>query len=199
MDGYGFAEPYNLHPTLKDLVLHYAHNSLIPHNDTLDTTLRIPVACSRRWVDSLFFYSTPWLSFTPNKQIFIIFRIISVLVSLFNAFNQVLRLLCFFDYNRKRNAPNPTRCLLIYYPRIRPCSNNFTSWASVCILYSYNQFTFSLWFLPDLQWRFELCCFLSVVDWLYFFVAIMFPVKQVGESPPLQSASSVINFGAVQF
>ena len=48
VNGYRFAEFCNLHPTLKDLVLYYARNSLISHNDMLDTTLRIPLACSRR-------------------------------------------------------------------------------------------------------------------------------------------------------
>lgn len=42
-DGFGFAEPFNLHQTLKDLVLHYAHNSLLPHNEMLDTTLKTPL------------------------------------------------------------------------------------------------------------------------------------------------------------
>ncbi|XP_022236096.1 phosphatidylinositol 3-kinase regulatory subunit alpha-like isoform X2 [Limulus polyphemus] len=41
--GYGFAEPYNIHPTLKSLVLHYAQTSLEEHNDTLQTTLAYPV------------------------------------------------------------------------------------------------------------------------------------------------------------
>lgn len=40
--GLGFAEPYNIYPTLKDLVLHYATNSLEIHNDSLNTTLKIP-------------------------------------------------------------------------------------------------------------------------------------------------------------
>jgi len=40
---YGFAEPYYIHHTLKDLVLHYRETSLFEHNDELDTTLRIPV------------------------------------------------------------------------------------------------------------------------------------------------------------
>ena len=48
VNGYRFAEPYNLRPTLKDLVLHYARNSLIGQNDMLDTTLCIPFACSQR-------------------------------------------------------------------------------------------------------------------------------------------------------
>ncbi|XP_055694445.1 phosphatidylinositol 3-kinase regulatory subunit gamma [Lutzomyia longipalpis] len=41
--GYGFAEPYNVYSTLKALVLHYAHNSLEEHNDSLLTTLKYPV------------------------------------------------------------------------------------------------------------------------------------------------------------
>nr|CAB3264881.1 phosphatidylinositol 3-kinase regulatory subunit gamma [Phallusia mammillata] len=47
-DGYGFAEPFNLHVTLTDLVLHYAHNSLIPHNERLDTKLETPLAVAWR-------------------------------------------------------------------------------------------------------------------------------------------------------
>ncbi|XP_046801517.1 phosphatidylinositol 3-kinase regulatory subunit gamma [Lucilia cuprina] len=41
--GYGFAAPYNIYHTLKKLVEHYASNSLEEHNDTLTTTLSIPV------------------------------------------------------------------------------------------------------------------------------------------------------------
>lgn len=41
-EGYGFAEPFNLHQSVEDLVLHYAQNSLIPHNDKLDTKLLHP-------------------------------------------------------------------------------------------------------------------------------------------------------------
>ncbi|KAG8181690.1 hypothetical protein JTE90_014823 [Oedothorax gibbosus] len=41
--GYGFAEPYNAHPTLKSLVLHYSQNSLEEHNSALKTTLAFPV------------------------------------------------------------------------------------------------------------------------------------------------------------
>ena len=41
--GFGFAEPYNVHPSLKSLVLHYAQTSLEEHNDTLKTTLAYPV------------------------------------------------------------------------------------------------------------------------------------------------------------
>ncbi|XP_064099652.1 phosphatidylinositol 3-kinase regulatory subunit alpha-like isoform X3 [Macrobrachium nipponense] len=40
--GYGFAEPFLIYPTLKDLVLHYAENSLFMHNDLLSTTLKFP-------------------------------------------------------------------------------------------------------------------------------------------------------------
>ncbi|XP_037709218.1 phosphatidylinositol 3-kinase regulatory subunit gamma [Drosophila subpulchrella] len=41
--GFGFAAPYNIYPSLKKLVEHYANNSLEEHNDTLTTTLRWPV------------------------------------------------------------------------------------------------------------------------------------------------------------
>ncbi|XP_043070608.1 phosphatidylinositol 3-kinase regulatory subunit gamma [Drosophila grimshawi] len=41
--GLGFAAPYNIYPTLKHLVEHYASNSLEEHNDTLTTVMRIPV------------------------------------------------------------------------------------------------------------------------------------------------------------
>lgn len=41
--GFGFAEPYNIYPTLKDLVLHYATNSLEIHNDSLKTKLLYPI------------------------------------------------------------------------------------------------------------------------------------------------------------
>nr|DBA17713.1 TPA: hypothetical protein GDO54_016043 [Pyxicephalus adspersus] len=41
--GYGFAEPYNLYSTLKELVLHYQHTSLVQHNDSLNVRLAHPV------------------------------------------------------------------------------------------------------------------------------------------------------------
>ncbi|KAF4528663.1 hypothetical protein B566_EDAN019056 [Ephemera danica] len=41
--GFGFAEPYNIYSSLKELVLHYAQNSLEEHNDSLTTTLAFPV------------------------------------------------------------------------------------------------------------------------------------------------------------
>uniref|UniRef100_A0A8D0GWB1 Phosphoinositide-3-kinase regulatory subunit 2 n=1 Tax=Sphenodon punctatus TaxID=8508 RepID=A0A8D0GWB1_SPHPU len=41
--GYGFAEPYNLYASLKELVLHYKHASLVQHNDSLNVTLAHPV------------------------------------------------------------------------------------------------------------------------------------------------------------
>ncbi|NXJ88510.1 P85A kinase, partial [Corythaixoides concolor] len=41
--GYGFAEPYNLYNTLKDLVLHYQQTSLVQHNDSLNVRLAYPV------------------------------------------------------------------------------------------------------------------------------------------------------------
>jgi len=40
---YGFAEPYFIHLTLKDLVLHYRETSLFEHNDEMDITLRTPI------------------------------------------------------------------------------------------------------------------------------------------------------------
>uniref|UniRef100_A0A8D9A0V9 Phosphatidylinositol 3-kinase regulatory subunit alpha n=1 Tax=Cacopsylla melanoneura TaxID=428564 RepID=A0A8D9A0V9_9HEMI len=41
--GFGFAEPYNIYPSLVELVVHYAGNSLEEHNDDLKTTLAYPV------------------------------------------------------------------------------------------------------------------------------------------------------------
>ncbi|XP_019764916.1 phosphatidylinositol 3-kinase regulatory subunit alpha isoform X3 [Dendroctonus ponderosae] len=41
--GFGFSEPYNIYPTLLELVLHYATNSLEIHNDLLTTVLKHPV------------------------------------------------------------------------------------------------------------------------------------------------------------
>ncbi|XP_071342150.1 phosphatidylinositol 3-kinase regulatory subunit gamma-like isoform X2 [Trachinotus anak] len=40
--GYGFAEPYNLYSSLRELVLHYRHTSLIQHNKQLNVTLAWP-------------------------------------------------------------------------------------------------------------------------------------------------------------
>ncbi|TDH08681.1 hypothetical protein EPR50_G00100670 [Perca flavescens] len=40
--GYGFAEPYNLYPSLRELVLHYRHTSLNKHNQQLNVTLAWP-------------------------------------------------------------------------------------------------------------------------------------------------------------
>ncbi|XP_064789023.1 gamma-interferon-inducible lysosomal thiol reductase-like [Oncorhynchus masou masou] len=34
--GYGFAEPYDLYSSLRELVLHYRHTSLVQHNDLLN-------------------------------------------------------------------------------------------------------------------------------------------------------------------
>ncbi|XP_033307032.1 phosphatidylinositol 3-kinase regulatory subunit alpha isoform X4 [Bombus vosnesenskii] len=44
--GFGFAEPYNIHKSLKHLVLHYAQNSLEEHNESLNTTLAYPAFAS---------------------------------------------------------------------------------------------------------------------------------------------------------
>lgn len=41
--GYGFAEPYDVHCSLRDLVLHYRLHSLAQHNDALDVRLSHPV------------------------------------------------------------------------------------------------------------------------------------------------------------
>ncbi|XP_068197067.1 phosphatidylinositol 3-kinase regulatory subunit beta isoform X2 [Antennarius striatus] len=41
--GYGFAEPYNLYSSLKELVLHYKNVSLVQHNDQLNVNLAYPV------------------------------------------------------------------------------------------------------------------------------------------------------------
>nr|XP_020450894.1 phosphatidylinositol 3-kinase regulatory subunit alpha-like isoform X1 [Monopterus albus] len=46
--GYGFAEPYNLYSSLKELVLHYQHTSLVQHNDSLNVTLAFPVYSQQR-------------------------------------------------------------------------------------------------------------------------------------------------------
>lgn len=45
--GFGFSEPYNIYPSLKQLVLHYARNSLEEHNEELRTTLLYPVFALR--------------------------------------------------------------------------------------------------------------------------------------------------------
>ncbi|XP_037837194.1 phosphoinositide-3-kinase, regulatory subunit 3b (gamma) isoform X3 [Kryptolebias marmoratus] len=41
--GFGFAEPYNLYGSLKELVLHYRQASLVQHNDSLNVRLAFPV------------------------------------------------------------------------------------------------------------------------------------------------------------
>ncbi|CAG5917186.1 unnamed protein product [Menidia menidia] len=46
--GFGFAEPYNLYGSLKELVLHYQHASLVQHNDSLNVTLAFPVYSQQR-------------------------------------------------------------------------------------------------------------------------------------------------------
>lgn len=48
LSGFGFAEPYNLYGSLKDLVLHYQHTSLVQHNDSLNVTLAYPVYTQQR-------------------------------------------------------------------------------------------------------------------------------------------------------
>lgn len=56
--GLGFAEPYIIYSTLKDLVLHYATNSLEIHNDSLNTTLAYPIY-SRCYNDFTYAYNSP--------------------------------------------------------------------------------------------------------------------------------------------
>jgi len=41
--GYGFAEPYFIHETLRDLVMYYRETTLVEHNEILDVTLKFPV------------------------------------------------------------------------------------------------------------------------------------------------------------
>ncbi|XP_072288812.1 phosphatidylinositol 3-kinase regulatory subunit alpha-like isoform X1 [Eucyclogobius newberryi] len=48
VSGFGFAEPYNLYSSLKELVLHYQHTSLVQHNDSLNVTLAFPVYSQQR-------------------------------------------------------------------------------------------------------------------------------------------------------
>lgn len=50
--GFGFAEPYNMYPSLRDLVLHYRHNSLIQHNQQLNVTLAWPALSPLRTTSS---------------------------------------------------------------------------------------------------------------------------------------------------
>ena len=44
--GYGFAEPYFIHETLRDLVMYYRETTLVEHNEILDVTLKYPVFAS---------------------------------------------------------------------------------------------------------------------------------------------------------
>lgn len=74
LTGYGFAEPYNLYNSLKELVLHYQHTSLVQHNDSLNVTLAYPVyAQQRRWAPSelwsLFPHRQSWCLFRQGKKI----------------------------------------------------------------------------------------------------------------------------------
>lgn len=41
--GFGFAEPFDLYGSLKELVLHYQRASLAQHNDALHVRLAYPV------------------------------------------------------------------------------------------------------------------------------------------------------------
>lgn len=42
--GVGFAEPYDVFGSLKELVLHYQQNPLVQHNAALDVCLAYPVS-----------------------------------------------------------------------------------------------------------------------------------------------------------
>ena len=48
LQGYGFAEPYNIHATLLDLVIHYSRQSLVDHNEVLTTILETPVGAVKQ-------------------------------------------------------------------------------------------------------------------------------------------------------
>lgn len=41
--GFGFAEPYFIHETLRNLVMYYRETTLVEHNEILDVTLKYPV------------------------------------------------------------------------------------------------------------------------------------------------------------
>jgi len=51
--GYGFAEPYHVHESLKALVRHYRRVSLVEHNPLLDVTLALPVNASSQAQDTM--------------------------------------------------------------------------------------------------------------------------------------------------
>jgi len=63
--GYGFAEPYHVHESLKALVQHYRRVSLVEHNPLLDVTLALPVNAPSHTHDSMlsvYQVSIPWRS-----------------------------------------------------------------------------------------------------------------------------------------
>jgi len=51
--GYGFAEPYHVHESLRALVRHYHRVSLVEHNPLLDVTLALPVNAPSEAHDSM--------------------------------------------------------------------------------------------------------------------------------------------------
>lgn len=66
--GYGFAEPYNLYSSLKDLVLHYKNVSLVQHNDQLNVNLAYPVLARSqnqnqhpRWISHQQLRTSAWV------------------------------------------------------------------------------------------------------------------------------------------
>lgn len=54
--GFGFADPFYIHKTLKDLVLHYSQVSLAEHNDLLDVTLSFPVNSAQMGYNTKSYY-----------------------------------------------------------------------------------------------------------------------------------------------
>ena len=47
--GFGFAEPYFIYETLKELVLHYRRETLAEHNEMLNLTLMYPVRMQQQY------------------------------------------------------------------------------------------------------------------------------------------------------
>lgn len=69
--GYGFAEPYNIHESLKHLVLHYAQNSLEEHNECLTTTLAYPAFASSAALAQLQSQQKQLHIYTQNQSPFV--------------------------------------------------------------------------------------------------------------------------------
>lgn len=54
LQGYGFAEPYNIYASLAELVAHYSQHSLVEHNEALNTTLARPVGSQLKYHDNVY-------------------------------------------------------------------------------------------------------------------------------------------------